>query len=452
MYNRRYDRKTIILKQETESFSRQGASTAVCVVEIKNGKGKVIIKGNVPEFYRLYLIANDEGGNIIYNAGEGHEVHFEADNVGQSGQRIENFDVFVVGGRREDGQFLSECYVGYAGKRREWRQKVKLGSEVERFETTEEPKKEAVEDKNAKNTVREKLNEETNEKVQEEAHEEVFEETCMEELNASSANDKLKELVREIPKEKIFAWGVGGSSEKGDDMAGDVENISGQAKESVTAPNENETKKEDFSDTFKNIVKNFNAQMKKLESMGVLSMSEVMDIKKEREEQETAERDSNEKESFDYEHEKYVFNEHEEHTLNGTNTGFVRKNFDAKDEKGSFEIDFGENINEIFENNPSMEPFEDSGFVWARICPEELWLLPKSTSAVNTSSFVICADRKYKHIMIGKNENSLLLAVPGIFGQKDKKAAEALGFMDFWKNKGTIENSPCYGYWIMKIN
>ena len=125
MYNRRYDRKTIILKQETDSFSRQNAKTAVCTVEIKNGRGKIIIKGIMPDFCHVYLIANDDGGNIVFNAGDIKDVSFDADNVGGSGNKIEAFDVIVVGGRRDDGQFLSDVYVGYANKRREWRQSIK---------------------------------------------------------------------------------------------------------------------------------------------------------------------------------------------------------------------------------------------------------------------------------------------------------------------------------------
>lgn len=442
MYNRRYDRKTIILKQETDSFSRQNAKTAVCTVEIKNGRGKIIIKGIMPDFCHVYLIANDDGGNIVFNAGDIKDVSFDADNVGGSGNKIEAFDVIVVGGRRNDGQFLSDVYVGYANKRREWRQSIK----PEKQDKQKDGAADVCEtDTDAANSagLPEHETEEENETIPEFAllNEETADET---------RENALDGIPQNISKDKILVWGVPKIADAADmKKDGNYGACEDRNKDEEENGGRTETPETDIHDTFKNIVRNFNTQMKKLESMGVLSLSEILainggDCNGENERETEVKSEDTGKEYWDYKNKSVKDAEKKE----------LIKDTEHAEECGNDSavgVSFGDDIEELFNNNPVMNPFDNDDYRWVRICPEEMWLLPIDDISVNTSSFVICSDRKYKHLMLGRDSRSLLLAVPQAFSQKDRKAAMSLGFVDFWQNKGQEQKEGCYGYWIRKI-
>ncbi len=123
MYNRRYDRKTVIMRFESNSFSKQSQQTAVATIEIRNGKGKINIQGQNTEGSHAYLIMPKSGENRYVDLGQVGSV-FDTYDVGGSGIPIESFDIIVVGRKTLDKDFPESLYVGFIDKKREWKRNL----------------------------------------------------------------------------------------------------------------------------------------------------------------------------------------------------------------------------------------------------------------------------------------------------------------------------------------
>ena len=96
-------------------------------------------------------------------------------------------------------------------------------------------------------------------------------------------------------------------------------------------------------------------------------------------------------------------------------------------------------------------PFKESNYDWVRICTDELWLIPLKKEEI-LNPFVMLADLKYKHLMLGREREGekLVLAMPEKFSKDDLNTAYSYGFKDFWQSRE--ENGDVFGYWIKDIS
>lgn len=387
MYNRRYDRKTIILKQETDSFSKSAGQTAVAAIEIKNGKGRITLQGKAGDGQHIYLVGADRGSNICADLGQVGKAEFNPENVADSARSIENFDIVVLGKREVDGNFGWSVYVGFLNGRREWRKNIatvkKNQDKVQTVEVVEkiQPKEEML-------TKEEKIHPKE-EKIQEVAE--------ISESEPQTEEDK-ETQIQQLASESDFEEEI--------NMEG-TNPLAAKIMEMTTNPSDGQ--QENIHDTFKRIVQSFNREMKNLEDIGVLSLSEIMSIEEE----------------CDTKDEKEI-------------------------EKASRKVETEQDY--IFEHNEEMKPFNNEECKWVRICPEEIWALGLKDNTVNASSFVLYADKKYKHLLLGRRESGMLiLGVPDCYKSAERRKALAMGFVDFFGIGDERLEEGKYGYWIKNL-
>lgn len=380
MYNRRYDRKTIILKQETDSFSKSAGQTAVAAIEIKNGKGRINLQGKAEDGSHIYLVGADRGSNICADLGQVGKAEFNPENVADSAKSIENFDIVVLGKRENDGNFGWSAFVGFLNGRREWRKNIltatKIEDKVQTAVVVEKPK--------PKEVIQPKV--EQTKKVTEISESEPQ----AEEVEVIKAQEVVVEpnVQAEMPKAEINPFA---------------------AKILEMTKNTSDGQQGDIHDTFKRIVQSFNREMKNLEDIGVLSLSELMSIQ-------------------------------------GNDDGEEIEEMQKKIKPRQTEADY------IFEHNEKMKPFNNEECQWVRICPEEIWALGLKDNTVNTSSFVLYADKKYKHLLLGRRESGMLiLGVPDCYKSSERRRALAMGFVDFFGVGDEKLEEGKHGYWIKNL-
>ena len=132
IYSRRYSRNFIPLKQDNSKHNLDfRPSLGRCVIEIKDGKGKINIyaQGIKPKTeYHLELIGFDKG-NVksvdlgkfeVDNYGKGEFVqYFDPDNMDSN--KIEDFNVVSI--MVKDNNQISSALVGYIGNEIDWQDK-----------------------------------------------------------------------------------------------------------------------------------------------------------------------------------------------------------------------------------------------------------------------------------------------------------------------------------------
>lgn len=192
--------------------------------------------------------------------------------------------------------------------------------------------------------------------------------------------------------------------------------------------NKKENKAED---TFKQVLKKFRDEMTELEKAGVFEKSETAEILSDR--KNTAEKIDEIKNEIKEKYKNIIDFEQEE------NKNQVLKPIENK------------NIEYIFSNNEKLMPFKESNYDWVRICTDELWLIPLKKEEI-LNPFVMLADLKYKHLMLGREREGekLVLAMPEKFSKDDLNTAYSYGFKDFWQSRE--ENGDVFGYWIKDIS
>lgn len=380
MYNRRYDRKTIILKQETDSFSKSAGQTAVAAIEVKNGKGRINLQGKAEDGSHFYLVGADRGSNICADLGQVGKAEFNPENVADSAKSIENFDIVVLGKREVDGNFGWNAFVGFLNGRREWRKNISTAKKIEEKVQTVK----VVENPLPKEEIHPKV--EQPQKVAEVSEKK----TQIEETEVT----KTQQVIIEPSVEEEMS-------------RAEINPLAAKILEMTKNPSAGQ--QEDIHDTFKHIVQSFNREMKNLEDIGVLSLSEIMSIQ-------------------------------------GNGDSEEIEEMEKKAKNRQTEADY------IFEHNEKMKPFNNEECQWARICPEEIWALGLKDNTVNTSSFVLYADKKYKHLLLGRRESGMLiLGVPDCYKSSERRRALAMGFVDFFGIGDERLEEGKYGYWIKNL-
>lgn len=129
MYNRRYEKVFLMLRQEMAGYGMGNRLPwGSCVMELKNGAGRIQLRvqGLRPQKqgYGVYVLVGEESifcGTLYPDSSEGHgelKWDFDPDAIGTGRQAEELQTVLVVAGTEGDAVPLT----GYFGEKQEWRQ------------------------------------------------------------------------------------------------------------------------------------------------------------------------------------------------------------------------------------------------------------------------------------------------------------------------------------------
>ncbi len=104
----------------------------------------------------------------------------------------------------------------------------------------------------------------------------------------------------------------------------------------------------------------------------------------------------------------------------------------------------------LLQHNDEIQPFERG--VWKSIALEELVVLPVDSIKMMKNLFYIFAYRKYKHFILQKTgEKEYILGVPAQYQPEMREEAEKLLFDSFQPCGKETMKTGCYGYWLRKI-
>ena len=126
MYNRRYDKVFLMLRQETAGYAvGKRPPWGSCIMELKNGTGRLIltVQGLRPLCYTVYLLAGRESifcGELRPDKKEGHaelKWEFDPDAVGK-GQCAEDFHTVLI--LAEESGY-SAPLTAYFGEKTDWK-------------------------------------------------------------------------------------------------------------------------------------------------------------------------------------------------------------------------------------------------------------------------------------------------------------------------------------------
>ena len=128
MYNRRYEKVFLMLRQEVAGYAlSKRLPWGSCIMELKNGKGKfhLTAQGLKPLVYSVYLMAGNESifcGELRPDRKEGCgelKWDFDPDAIGE-GRKAEDFHTVLV--VAEDGQGgFSAPLTAYFGEKKNWK-------------------------------------------------------------------------------------------------------------------------------------------------------------------------------------------------------------------------------------------------------------------------------------------------------------------------------------------
>ena len=420
MYNRRYDKVFIMLRQELNGFSMgQQPAWGSCIMELKNKKGKLFVtvqglkKLADDRTYEFFVIGGMgtamrgvSCGNIFvdqYGKGE-LKWEFDPDAIGQSCFCVEQLHTVAL--LVKGGYGLTAPLAGYFKEKVSWQRQFQEEKEKKDLRAAEAilaqpPKKE---------NKTEKSEQKKEEKITQ-IHKQDMQETKkeMEKQKTESQNFITIEDIRKEVKKKE------------------------EKTESV------------FQKNFKNMLLNFKKELEQLEQKGVLTQedrkkiaqADAMTVKKEETSVVADKKDLNEnKEQESVVADKKDWNENKEQA------SVVA---DKKDLNENKEITY------ILEYNDDIYPFEEKDR-WKSIALEELAVLPLDALKMMHHSFFILAYRKYKHFIFQKTaEGEYYIGVPDQYQPQTRREAQQLLFSTFEPCKKETMKVGCYGYWIRKM-
>ncbi len=404
MYNRRYDKVFIMLRQELNGFSMgQQPAWGSCIMELKNKKGKLFVtvqglkKLADDRNYEFFVIGGMgtamrgvSCGNIFvdqYGKGE-LKWEFDPDAIGQSCFCVEQLHTVAL--LVKGGYGLTAPLAGYFKEKVSWQRQFQEEKEKKDLRAAEAilaqpPKKE---------NKTEKSEQKKEEKITQ-IHKQDMQETKkeMEKQKTESQNFITIEDIRKEVKKKE------------------------EKTESV------------FQKNFKNMLLNFKKELEQLEQKGVLTQEDRKKIAQ-------ADAMTVKKEETSVVADKKDLNENKEQA------SVVA---DKKDLNENKEITY------ILEHNDDIYPFEEKDR-WKSIALEELAVLPLDALKMMHHSFFILAYRKYKHFIFQKTaEGEYYIGVPDQYQPQTRREAQQLLFSTFEPCKKETMKVGCYGYWIRKM-
>lgn len=412
MYNRRYDKAFVMLKQELGGFSiGQQSAWGSCIMELKNKKGRLTFsvqglkKLTDGRRYEAFAIAGK--GNAMRGIscgimkvdqhGKGElKWEFDPDLIGKSGFSVE--ELHTVALIVKGGYGLTVPLVGYFNEKVAWKKFFK-----------EEQKQQP--DLRAAEAI---LLEEPKQSIKE---------TAKKTIQLKQEN-KIVEAEPEQPKQP--------------------QNIVKEQKISNTIQNKKETSS--FQKNFKDMLFNFKRELEKLEQSGVLTKEEqkhITEIKTNTQTEQTVIQQQKQQieQKTEIEQEQKIEMEQ--------NAEIVQEP-QATIQSNTMETETNKEIAYILQNNDTLQPFEEG--IWKSIALEELAVLPVNITEVMKNLFYICAYRKYKHFIFQKTaEKEYTIGVPAQYYPETRREAEHLYFTTFQPCGKEVMKTGCYGYWLRKI-
>lgn len=160
MYNRRYDKVFLMLRQETAGYAvGKRPPWGSCIMELKNGTGRLMltVQGLRPLRYAVYLLAGQESifcGELHPEKKEGHaelKWEFNPDAVGE-GKCAEDFHTVLI--LAEDGTGgYSAPLAAYFGEKTDWKAILQPQKGAERQEKAEPQEMPKLQEKTALKTA-----------------------------------------------------------------------------------------------------------------------------------------------------------------------------------------------------------------------------------------------------------------------------------------------------------
>lgn len=433
MYNRRYDKHFVMMRQEMSGFSiGQRPAWGSCIMEIKNNKGRItatiqgLKKLNDNREYTLYVIGGKGGksggiscGTIeVDQFGKGElRWDFDPDNICGTSLTVEELHTVAILAGEQQKYGLTAPVVGYFGEKVNW--KGNFQELAKKIPSASEPTQ-AIQPKSEKPaaSIKEQKN---SQKVAMKEHTLVAAEATVLEKP-----EKVKEESTQVHTNEAIAPAMA---------------------EAVLPRKE---PRSNFQENFKNMLIQFQKELSELEKHGVLTpkdmekinaAGQVPPVKAPASEISKAQESPKELAKESPKTPKAPVEV-------ATQTSTVKEEGEVLEKKQEPLSD----LEYIFQKNDAILPFVGNDFSWRCISMEELAVLPKKYIAFMRDIFFIHSYRKYKHFILGRNkEGKISLGLPSHYNPKDEKWAKQLGFHTF-KPCGNEKVKPdCHGYWIMEV-
>ncbi len=369
MYNRRYDKILIQMKQDTHGFSTGERSVSgSCTIEIKNNIGtlrfyiKDLRKPKSIDFY-LYGISvskNSSEGIFICNVTPDktgffeYQVNFEPDNFMNTQKEIEKINVFAVISKRETEEeplLVPAC--GYTDLKINWKNRFKI------FD---------------KNSI-ENIND-------------VIEIEDYKELESVFEDSDTQEEIEDIYKEKTISAAENPNHNNTIHSTECVAIDKIYNPEKITLmPDISEILKIPSADIFSTITKRFKEEMELLEKNGVFTKEDIENI---------------------------------------MSSGKKSNKLSKANKSNNKELDI------IFKENKKIN-LPNSEVDWIICDIKESILLPQNNISEMKNPFILYSYKKYGHIIIGRNnENNIYyIGIPDYYNSDYTLTASHLGFKTF---------------------
>ena len=428
MYNRRYDKVFLMLRQETAGYSMgQRAPWGSCVMEIKNGIGRInlTVQGLRPirrGRYAVYAIAGEREkqnnffcGVLMPDAAGHGELKWDFNPDDLEGKDVTAEDLNTVAILAEADGGFSVPLSAYFGEKVEWRTYFKKTTSKKEsnkvLKKTKEPSKDAT-------------------------------------LVAAEAV-AVDMPSFELPK---INW-------KKDEPKVESAKPIEEKKESHQAEQKKESaksavqKKESYHGSFRGLLEKFRQELDELQDTGVFSNKEMERI-------ERAGRRNLQKEAVSEAVNIMPIEEETVETIENIAVDTPEDTVEAVEENKveeaveENEVAVEENEAEVavdipekylmLKENTDIYPFEEETTPWKCISLEEMVLLDDIPLSWMKDYFFLIPMKKYHHFIWKPEVEGYSFGVPGMDTSEDRAKAEKLGFSKFKK----MQNGDL-GYWIL---
>lgn len=481
MYNRRYDKVFLMLRQETAGYGLgQRAPWGSCVMEIKNGTGRIslTVQGLRPiqrGRYAVYAIAGEKekqtnlfcGVLVPDAAGHGElKWDFNPDRLGERNATVEDFNTVAVLAETDGG--FSAPLTAYFVSKTDWRTYFKEA--VKERNDGHQAVKNRKEDTNVKgiDKIREAEKAREAERVRdaEKAKEaENMKKVSQEPTLAAAEAMAMSGPFFGLPKVNWKREGFKNEEIKNNEIKNNeiknneinneeikIEEIKNETVSQKVEPTlAKEAKKESYHGSFRGLLEKFRNELEELQEEGVFTSKEMERIdragRKNLQKAEnveivqTVERDSIEKEVA-----KSVVASatiQEPAKMETVLEDLPKNSFEETVEDRNATVhEFLEQY-KLLQENTDIYPFGEDEMSWKCISIEEMVLLEGIPLSWMKDFFIIKAMKKYHHLIWKPENDGYSIGIPGTEEQPDLAKATKLGFGEFKKM-----DDGALGYWI----
>lgn len=423
MYNRRYDKVFLMLRQETAGYSMgQRAPWGSCTMEIKNGTGRIslTVQGLRPMHrgrYAVYAIAGaEEKQNNFFcgvltpdSAGHGElKWDFNPDGIGDMRTTAEELNTVAVLAEA-DGSFSAPLTAYFASKV-DWRTYFK-SADKKKERQTELPKPKEM----------------------------------PKEMQKVKEMPKAKEDKLELPKGKQSVQEpplVAAEAMAAEMPAFELPKINSKKavpKDEMAKPKEE--RKEGYQGSFRGLLEKFRHELEELQDAGVFTDKEMERIERagRRNLQNIGEQGNDNTASVVMDLKKDDAGKIEADSIE--KTAIYEKEIDQENESAIRDAFLRKY--KLLKENTDIFPFGDEVVGWKCISLEEMVLLEDIPLCWMKDFFLLCSMKKYHHLIWKPQAKGYLLGVPGVNSAAERAKAEQLGFQEFQKME-----DGALGYWI----